>query len=136
VPYLWYLYDADARHNGGRLPILLSMTCLSGDWANPTLEPTDARLVRWPSGGVVASLSASGQGVNTGHARLLAALLPRLFASDGDRTLGAAYLAGLRTLVADGRFVDLAFTFGILGDPDVALPMLPAHPLFLPFVPR
>jgi hypothetical protein len=132
--YLWYLYDADGRKNGARLPILLSMTCLSGDWANPTLMSNDERLVLWPSGGVVASLSATGQGVNTGHARLLSGLLPRLFASSGDRTLGAAHLAGLAAL--DGQHRDLAFSFGILGDPNVRLPFVPTHAVFLPLVAR
>ncbi|HEY0735243.1 MAG TPA: C25 family cysteine peptidase [Herpetosiphonaceae bacterium] len=82
TPYLWYLYDADARTNGERLPILLSLRCLSGDFANPTLMITDERLVLH-DGGVVASLSATGQGVNTGHAWLLHGLLPQLFAPDG-----------------------------------------------------
>ena len=132
TPYLWYVYDADARTNGARLPILLSMTCLSGDWANPTLMTTDERLVLHPGGGVVASLSATGQGVNTGHARLLDGLLPQLFAVSGDRTLGAAHLAGLRAVVASGEHLDLAYSFGILGDPLVTLPFVPTHHQYVP----
>jgi hypothetical protein len=132
TPYLWYLYDADARHNGDRLPILLSLTCLSGDWANPTLMTTDERLVLWPTGGVVASLSSSGEGVNTAHATLLAGLLPQLGATTGDRSLGAAHLAGLRALLAAGGSNDLAYAFSILGDPAVALPFVATSTVFLP----
>ena len=134
TPYLWYLYDADARVNEDRLPILLSMTCLSGDFANPTLMTTDERLVLHPGGGVVASLSATGQGVNTGHARLLDGLLPTLFSPTGDRTLGATHLAGLRVLVASREHLDLAYSFGILGDPLVTLPFVPTHAQYVPLL--
>lgn len=132
TPYLWYLYDADARRNGDRLPILLAMTCLSGDFANPVLETTDERLVRWASGGVVASLSASGEGVNGGHARLLRGVLAQLVAATGERTLGAAHLAGLRALA--GVAPEVAFTFTVLGDPLVALPFVPQYAVALPLV--
>ncbi|HEX5689393.1 MAG TPA: C25 family cysteine peptidase, partial [Roseiflexaceae bacterium] len=65
--YLWYLYDADARTNGGKLPILLSLSCLTGYFHEPLLETTDERLLRWPNGGIVASFSPAGQGVATGQ---------------------------------------------------------------------
>lgn len=55
--------------------------------------------------------------MNTGHARLLDGLLPQLFATNGDRTLGAAHLAGLRAVVASGAHLNLVYSFGILGDP-------------------
>jgi hypothetical protein len=129
--YLWYLYDADARTNGQKLPILLALTCLSGDFANPLLMTTDERLVLWPSGGVVAALSPSGQGVNTGHAELLTGLMPRLFGV-GDRSLGAAHLAGIAQLRHGHR--DLAFSYNILGDPAVQLPVVPRQALYLPIV--
>ncbi|HEX6293007.1 MAG TPA: C25 family cysteine peptidase [Herpetosiphonaceae bacterium] len=136
TPYLWYLYDADARTNGARLPILLSLTCLSGDWANPTLMTTDERMVLHTQGGAIASLSATGEGVNTAHTDLARGVLPTLFATHGDRTLGAAHLAGLRRVVASGTHVELAFSFGILGDPDVALPFVPTSTAWVPLVGR
>src|SRR5207253_9656928 len=134
TPDLWYLYDADARHNGDRLPILLAMTCLSGDFANPLLESNDERLLLRTGGGVVASLSSSGEGVNSGHARLLAGALARLSAPTGDRTLGEAHLAGLRTL--QGATPALAFAFALLGDPLVALPFVPHGTAALPLIPH
>jgi hypothetical protein len=127
--YLWYLYDADGRTNGQKLPILISLTCMSGAFANPHLMTTDERLVLWPHGGVVAALSPSGQGVNTGHAELLAGLMPRLFGT-GDRSLGAAHLAGMSQLRTGYR--DLAFSYNILGDPAVQLPVVPRQSLYLP----
>jgi hypothetical protein len=81
---------------------------------------------------VVASLSSSGEGVNTAHATLLAGLLPQLGATTGDRSLGAAHLAGLRQVVAAGGPHDLAYAFGILGDPAVALPFVATSTVFVP----
>jgi hypothetical protein len=134
TPYLFYLYDADGRRNDQRLPIVLSMTCYSGNWANPVLQSLDERLLLMPSGGSVAAFAAAGSGVNTEHARLLQGLLPTLTAASGSRSLGAAHLAALKTLDATAR--DLAYSFHILGDPDVTLPPLARHALFLPLLRR
>jgi len=132
--YLWYLYDADARKNGDRLPSLMSMTCLSGDFANPVLQTNDERLLLKAGGGVVASLSSSGEGVNTGHARLLRGVLARLYARSGDRTLGASHLAGLNAL--QGATPDLTFAFTVLGDPLVVAPFVPVSSVALPLIVR
>jgi hypothetical protein len=133
TPYLWYLYDADNRRNGDRLPILFSMTCLSGDFANPVLPSNDERLLLHAGGGVVASVSSAGEGVNTGHAALLRGALDRLYAPPGERTLGAAHLAGLRAAVDHGT-PDLAFAFSILGDPLVTAPFVPVSSVSLPLI--
>ena len=131
--YLWYLYDADARRNGQKLPILLSMTCLSGDFANPTLQANDERLLLHATGGTVASLSSTGEGVNTAHARLLLGAVRTLYGS-GDRTIGAAHLAGLRAL--GDRNPDLAFAITLLGDPLTTLPFVPTTLAYVPLVQR
>ncbi|MBC8163720.1 MAG: hypothetical protein H7Z42_21135 [Roseiflexaceae bacterium] len=132
TPHLVGLYDADARTNGARLPILLAMTCLSGNWANPTLQPIDERLLLRVGGGTVASLSPLGSGVQRGHTQLLAGVVPALGAGS---TLGAAHLAGLKALAATGRDLDLAFSFGILGDPELTLPA-PTQAIYLPLTTR
>jgi hypothetical protein len=96
------------RSNGTRLPILLSMTCLSGSFANPTLSAIDEELLRQPHGGIVAAFSPTGSGVNTGHTAILTGMLPVLARGE---TLGAAHLAGLQaddkqrqTIEEIGRF--------------------------------
>ncbi len=132
TPYLWYLYDADRLRNGARLPIALALSCLSGDFANPVLQSNDERLLLRAGGGVVAILGSSGEGVNTGHAPMLAGVLAQLYTPDGDRSLGTAHLAGLRRLPADAR--SLAFAFAILGDPLVALPFVPRFETIVPMV--
>lgn len=133
VPYLFYLYDVDGRSNGARLPIVLSATCRSGNTGNPYLQAQDARMVLWPDGGAVASLSATGSGVNTGHATLLESLLPVLTGQAGaDRSLGAAHLAAVAALPPQHR--DLGYSFQILGDPLVSLPFVATEWQFLPLV--
>jgi hypothetical protein len=125
-------YDSQ-RRNGGRLPILLTMTCLSGQWTNTVAPTVDARLLLAEGGGVVASLSPTGSGVGRGHAALLGAVVPAL--AEG-RTLGDAFLAGLTALDASGRDGDLRFSYALLGDPDVALPPLTGRSIYLPLVRR
>ncbi|MDZ4718366.1 MAG: C25 family cysteine peptidase [Roseiflexaceae bacterium] len=131
-PVLHVLNRGDAvRTNGMRLPILLSMTCLSGSFANPRLTSIDEELLRQPGGGIVAALTPGGSGVNTGHRRIVAGLLPELSAG---HTLGQAHLAGLATLLAQPGDHELAFSYGILGDPDVVLPQETNTTVFLPSV--
>jgi len=128
TPFLFGLYDADGRTNDNRLPILLSLTCLSGNWANPTLQTVDESLLLRQGGGVVASLSPTGSGVNTAHALLAGGVVPALA---GRLSLGAAQLAGLRLVAARAPHDDLLYTYGILGHPDVTLPLSVA-PIFIP----
>lgn len=134
TPYLLYMYDADGRKNEGRLPILLALTCLNGDIANPTLQTQSERLVLWPTGGAVAALAASGSGVNRGHAQFADVFVPALTARAGDRTLGAAHLAAIAALPVTYR--DLAYSFAVLGDPLLSLPYVPTSALYLPAIRR
>jgi hypothetical protein len=137
TPWLWYVYDADARANGGRLPVLLTLTCLTGFFHEPSLSTTDERLLTWPRGGIVASFSPAGKGVAHGHDLFGRALLGALYSSDpAQRTLGAAQRAGFAALQASGNDLDLTFTYGLLGDPALRLPFVPTSWNFLPTVQR
>jgi hypothetical protein len=137
TPWLWYVYDADARANGGRLPVLLTLTCLTGFFHEPSLSTTDERLLIWPRGGIVASFSPAGKGVSHGHDQFGRALLGALYSGDpSQRTLGAAQRAGFATLLATGNDLDLTFTYGLLGDPALRLPFVPTSWNFVPVVRR
>jgi hypothetical protein len=136
-PYLWYLYDADARSNGGRLPILMALTCLTGYFHEPLLQTTDERLLAQPGGGIVASFSPAGKGVALGHDVFARAALRALYSRDPkERSLGAAQLAGFRALLASGENIDLTFTYSIFGDPALHLPFVPTERSFLPVTRR
>ena len=137
TPWLWYVYDADARVNGGRLPVLLMLTCLTGFFHEPSLSTTDERLLTWPRGGTVASFSPAGKGVATGHDLFGRAVLRALYSPDPNaRTLGAAQRAGFAALQANGNYLDLTFTYALLGDPALRLAFAPTSWNFLPAVRR
>jgi hypothetical protein len=137
TPWLWYVYDADARSNGGRLPVLLTLTCLTGFFHEPSLSTTDERLLTWPRGGIVASFSPAGKGVSHGHDQFGRALLSALYSGDpSQRTLGAAQRAGFAALLATGNDLDLTFTYGLLGDPALRLPFVATSWDFLPAIKR
>lgn len=135
--YLWYLYDADARSNGDRLPVLLSLTCLTGFFQEPVLPTTDERLLTHAGGGIVASFSSAGLGVDHGHALFSQAVIRALYsANPAERSLGAAQLAGFRAVRAGGCCTDLPFTYEILGDPALRLSFVPTATSYLPLVQR
>jgi hypothetical protein len=130
-PYLWYLYDADGLQNSPRLPVLLSMTCLTGFFQQPELPTTDERLLT-SAGGIVASFSPSGLGVASGHDRLERAILLALFGADAQgRSLGAARLAADAALLGTPNG-DLAYTYQLFGDPALALAYVPTSFVWLP----
>ncbi|MFL5800279.1 MAG: C25 family cysteine peptidase [Roseiflexaceae bacterium] len=138
-PWLWYLYDADARINGGRLPILLTLTCLTGFFhePEPQFPTTDERLLLHPGGGIVASLSPAGKGVSTGHDVFGHAVLRALYSHDPkERSLGAAQLAGFSAVLDSRKHQELTFTYTLLGDPALHLPDPLALDIFLPLVRR
>ncbi|HEU4328096.1 MAG TPA: C25 family cysteine peptidase, partial [Roseiflexaceae bacterium] len=133
VPHLVYLYDADARRNGDRLPILLTLTCVSGDWANPTLETIEERLLLRPGGGTVASLGSAGLGV-IGAYGAFGMVVAAALGEGAD--LGTAHRAGIQAATAGGAHRDIAFAYSVLGDPSVRLPWVPRHQVLLPEVRR
>jgi Peptidase family C25 len=133
VPYLLAHIDA-VRANAGRLPILISLSCLSGSFANPTMATLDEALLLQPGGGIVAALSPSGSGDHRGHQELIRALAPALAAG---RSLGEAHLASARALAHSPEHQSLAYGYAILGDPEVGLPLArEEHRAMLPLVVR
>ncbi|HEU5089298.1 MAG TPA: C25 family cysteine peptidase, partial [Roseiflexaceae bacterium] len=131
--HLFHLYDADSLGNGERLPIVLSLTCRSGDVFNPTLQATDERLLLRREGGIAAALSPVGSGVNRGHTLFGSAVVAALVHG---ATLGAAHQAGLEALARSEHDLDLAFGYQLLGDPDLSLPGAMDRTLFLPLITR
>jgi hypothetical protein len=134
-PYLLSVYDV-ARTNGARLPLLLDLTCLSGQWSNPARRALDELLAVQPDGGVLAALAPAGTATNTGHRRLAAAAVPALVAG---QTAGEAHLAALRAIAASGRDQDLLYSYNLLGDPEVRMAQATSaagSPVFLPLLRR
>lgn len=113
--------DVPNLTNDGRLPVMLPMTCYDGYFQSPVFASLAETLVRANGRGAVASWSATGQGVATGHDYLHRGFYEAIFQA-GVQRLGPATLAGkLKLFSESGRFLDLIDTFGLIGDPGLAL---------------
>jgi hypothetical protein len=133
-------------NNGGRLPVMLPMTCLEGYFHEPGLLQSSLgeHIVRMPVVGALASWSPTGFGLVTGHDYLERGFFLGLF-HEGMTELGAATTYGKLYLLqnaAIGKYDDLVDTFGLLGDPMVQVrlagsqPVARTHTAFLPVVAR
>jgi hypothetical protein len=128
-----HVNDIDFLNNGGKLPVLLEMTCFTSSFQVPGFNTFDETFLRYPSGGIVAAWGPTGLGVSTGHELLAKGFLSAVF-QEKTATLGEAALAGKLNLVAEGSTAtDLIDTFTLLGDPAVPLDLTSRPDLiFLP----
>ena len=121
-----FAVDAVAKlTNREKLPIVFTVTCLSGLFQHPLKPSLGETLVRAKNGGAVAALVPSSAAVLTDQrvlAQGLAAALAAAPGSDGPKTLGAAVLAAQKSLngVAGG-VREVLLTFNLLGDPTLPL---------------
>ncbi|MBN1658873.1 MAG: hypothetical protein JXA93_10750 [Anaerolineae bacterium] len=128
--------DVPGLGNGGRLPVVLSMTCYTGSFHHPPYAPLDERLVMEPGGGAVAAWGPTSSALLAGHYLLAQGFLQVVF-SGGDRSLGAATLAGKANVYAGSpasRY--LVDTYALLGDPATSLYLTPndPHAVYLPSI--
>ncbi len=100
----------------GMYPIVLGMTCLEGSFHSTNLDAMAEYIVRATDKGAVASWSATGLGVATGHDLLHRGFYRALF-EDGVARIGPAVLAGKLRLYQSGMNWDLVHTFTLFGDP-------------------
>ena len=105
--------------NAGRLPIVLTVTCLSGFFEHPTTVSLGEVLLRRKGGGAVAALVPSSAAVLSDQ-RLLALGLADALAVPGTRALGDIVLDAQRSLPEQaGGVRDILLTFNLLGDPSL-----------------
>ena len=111
--------------NRKKLPIVFTVTCLSGFFQHPLKPSLGEMLVRAKNGGAVAALVPSSAAVLPDQrvlAQGLAAALTAASGSDGPKTLGDAVLAAQKSLAgAAGGVRDVLLTFNLLGDPTLPL---------------
>lgn len=138
--HLLGLYSPDELRNGGRLPVVLSMSCLTGSFQIPAFSGTsiDERLVTRPEGGAIATWSSTGLGVSYGHDALARGFYRALWAAPGQTRLGALAAAGyLELFVSEPCCQDSIRTFALLGDPLLVPRVLPnVETLSLPLISR
>lgn len=122
-PGLLRANDVPLLNNDGKPTIALGMTCMEGYFIFPypysfNYEALAEVFTRKPLGGALASWSASGLGVATGHFSLNAGFYDAYF-NDGVGTLGEATAAGKLALWETGYARDLLDTYHLFGDPSI-----------------
>lgn len=116
-------YEVPLLTNGGKLPVMLPMTCYDGYFHHPTIVSLAEALIRRVGGGSVAGWSSSGLGIAHGHDYLNRGFFDALFCNGVDR-LGLATMAGkLYLYTTTSAYRDLIDTFNLLGDPALWLPV-------------
>jgi hypothetical protein len=115
------LYDPDSLNNGTRLPIVLSMTCLTGAFQTPAFSGTtiDERLVLAPEGGAIAVWGSSGQGLSNAQELMQQGFFTALWDHpESPKSIGTLVHAGYDQLNQAGTSGEEArWTFLLLGDP-------------------
>jgi hypothetical protein len=121
-------------NNGSRLPIMLPMTCLVGNFVapQPNAQSIEETMIRRQGGGSVGAFTPTGLQVDTAHPWLNEGFYNALF-RDNLRSLGVLADAGRQNLYACGSctsFRDLIDTYMIMGDPatQVQIEFGPAPP--------
>jgi hypothetical protein len=117
--------DVAKLTNREKLPIVFTVTCLSGLFQHPIKPSLGETLVRAKNGGAVAALVPSSAAVLTDQRILAQGWAVALGASagtDGPKTLGDAVLAAQQSLTnAAGGVREVLLTFNLLGDPTLPL---------------
>ena len=122
--------------SGGRLPVVLSMTCYTGSFHHPPYAPLDERLVVEPGGGAVAAWGPTSSALVAGH-YLLAQEFYRVALGPDAASLGAATLAGKTNVYVHSPASSyLVETYVLLGDPATSLYLTPHDPnaVYLPLI--
>ncbi|MGD9100303.1 MAG: C25 family cysteine peptidase, partial [Anaerolineae bacterium] len=120
-------------NNQRRWPVVLHMTCVTGDYTHPSSDTLDESLLRADGVGAIAVWGTSGSGVATGHRQLHHTLYQTLF-DNGQTELGAAVHAALVSLYATGTHDDLIHTYHLFGDPALTLNTTVSFSVYLPLV--
>lgn len=108
--------DVPALANDARLPVVIAMTCLVGQFSVPGYDCLGERLLTEPSGGAVAVVSPTGLSYNE-EAVSLNFELVRSF-HDGHRwRLGDYLLEAMVRYNATGTRLTPSGIYGIIGDP-------------------
>jgi hypothetical protein len=135
---VWSNDNIAALANGGKLPFILSMTCLDGTWIWPDGPETNygqgliEEMIRADAKGAVGAFSPSGLGLATGHDAMAEGFYNALY-SDDIHELGELALAAKTSLYETNQNLDLIQTFTIFGDPAMKL-AVQSPPIYLPLV--
>ncbi len=117
--------DAERLNNKDRLPVVFTVTCLSGLFEHPNTPSLGEALLRARNGGAVAALVPSSAAVLPDQRLLARELAVALAGSEGSpapETLGEAVRQAQSGLPPSmGGIRDILLTFNLLGDPALRL---------------
>lgn len=103
--------------NGGRLPLVLALSCLNGLFTDPRTEGLSELFTELPDGGAIAYISATAISFTAQNSLLQEGLYSQLFAEGQTRFGPALDVAKARLLAAHPSFVDVPQTMQLAGDP-------------------
>ncbi len=130
-PVILRTSDLPQLSNGGKLPLTLDMTCLTGYYHQPPAKyaALSESLLRLNGGGSIASLAATGLSVTSGHDLMNEGFLDAVM-QQGIYPIGLAAMAGLGNLYSGGRgnYLENLDTFLIVGDPATRLALAGGPP--------
>jgi hypothetical protein len=110
-----------ALQNEGRLPLLLTPTCLDGFFYHPEKDSLAEQLLFKSGGGIIAGIVPTGLSIPPPQEALMRGLLGELSASPAP-TLGEALMRAKRALPADSpEYREVIQTFALLGDPALTI---------------
>ncbi|NJN17608.1 MAG: hypothetical protein HC822_15725 [Oscillochloris sp.] len=116
--YLLNVDSARDTRNQLRLPITLTMTCLTSAFQIPSFRGTtiDEALLLHSDGGAIAVLGSSGLGVLYGHEALMRGFFSELWREAKPASVGELALAGYSYLAATSTDTNAIRSFVLLGD--------------------
>lgn len=112
--------DAAALTNGGKLFMLLPMTCYDGYFQMPGSASVSEAMVARAGGGAIASWAPTGLGVATHHDVIDRAFFEAVM-TKGIKRIGPAIQYSKAALYAAAGATDILDTFNLLGDPATKL---------------
>jgi len=125
---IFRLADVNSLNNADKLAVVLSMTCLDGQYQQNQPGASNrsmAETLTVASGkGAVASWSPTGLGVSSGHDYLNRGFYETVFGY-GTTTIGEGTAAGKLRLWSTGGNLDLLDTYLLFGDPAMVLTHTP-----------
>jgi len=112
------LRDVDAAFltNGPPYPLLVTMTCIAGQFQNPGYPSLSEAMLTADAGGFSAAFVPSGLSLNVDAVIINRYLFDILF-SDRKTVIGPAVLAALQKYVREGNFEYMRWIYNLLGDP-------------------
>ncbi len=111
--------------NGGRLPLMLALSCLNGMFVDPRTESLSEHFTELPDGGAIAYISTTAISFTSQNNLLQEGLYTQLFV-DGQTRFGPALdVAKIRLLAAHPGWVDDPQGMQLMGDPAQHLALSP-----------